>query len=236
VSETRRILKIEREARFEAARGVLLSKLDASARDDGWFKQPGVVGRFHGRDAELRFAGGADCRSVRVAVRIRTGGGFSARPRSRVLRWLGGRFLVIRGTPPPEGVPYALERLLRDYGATRVDAGNGLVAAELGWDAINPDPERLLKVLERLHRLALALEGVRAPLVESGGALMCPFCREFIGEDDALARCDSCSTPFHPSCFEENRGCVTYGCSNRSARTTSGRFPAVARREQALKK
>ena len=102
VSESRRILKIERQARFEAARGVLLSKLEASQRDDGWFKQPGVLGCFHGRDAELRFPGGADCRTVRVAVRIRTGGRFSARPRSRFLRWLGRRYLLVRGAAPPD--------------------------------------------------------------------------------------------------------------------------------------
>ncbi len=224
----RRILRIERDARFEAARGVLLSCLEGSKRDDGWFKAPGVLGRFHGRDVELRFSGGGgDCRVVRAALRIRTGGAFSARSRNRVFRFFGRGYLLLRGTRPPEGVPFALERLLRDFGALRIDAGDGLVAAQLRWDPTAPDPERLLKVLERLHRIALALEDVRAPLVESGGALLCPFCHEFIGDAEPLARCDACGTPFHPSCFEENRGCMIYGCSNRSARTTSGRYPAV---------
>jgi hypothetical protein len=230
---TRRILRIEREARFEAARGVLIGRLGDAERDDGWFRAPGVVGTHRGRDVELRFFGCPDAKLVRAAVRIRKGGRCVARARNRVLRWLGGDFLAIRGTPPPEGVPFALERLLRDFGATEVSAGDGWVAAMLGaWDAVNPEPERLLKVLERLDRVALALEEVRAPLLESGGALLCPFCREVIGEDDPLARCEVCGTPSHPSCFEENGGCVVYGCGSRSVRTSSGTFPALPRERE----
>jgi hypothetical protein len=236
MSAPRRILKIEREARFEAARGVMLSRLEGGTRDDGWFKGPGVVGRYLGRDVELRFSGGGDCRVVRAAIRIRTGGAFRARSRSRVFSFFWGGYRVLRGSAPPEGVPFALESLLRDFGALRIDAGDGRVTAQLRWDPAVPDPDRLLKVLDRLHRVALALEDVRAPLVESGGALLCPFCHEFIGDAEPLARCDSCGTPFHPSCFEENRGCMVYGCSNRSARTSSGRYPALEPESKSLGK
>ncbi len=223
----RKVLRIEREARFEAARGQLLARLTGGRRDDGWFKQPGVVGRNHGRDVEVRFVGGPDARAVHAQTRIRTGDRFRACPRSRLLRWLGASYLKIRGTPPPEGVAYALERLLRDFGATQVLGGDGLVQAYLVWDPAAPDPERILKVLDRLHRIALSLEDIQIPLAESGGDLACPFCRGEIEETAPLARCDACGTPYHPSCFEEGNGCAIYGCRNRIARTSSGRFRQV---------
>ena len=122
-----------------------------------------------------------------------------------------------------------VERLLRDHQVSRISAGSGRIEANLGWNPAAPDPERILKVLERLNRVALTLEDIRSPMVETGGALLCPFCHEFISDADPLARCDVCVTPYHPSCFEENRGCAVYGCENRTVRTRSGRFPAAVR-------
>lgn len=238
MSSDRRLLRIEREARFEAARGVLMSRLEGAERDDPWFRTGGVTGRLHGRDVDVRFPGGYDAAQVRVAMRIRTGGRFTARPRGALLRWLGRDFLALSGTAPPETARYGIERLLRDYGALRVAAGDGLVRADVCWDPHAPEPERVLKVLDRLHRLALALEDVHAPLLETGGLLACPFCREPIAEDAPLARCDACHTPYHPACFDESGGCAIYGCRNRTARTSSQRLAAVetARAAKAAKR
>lgn len=219
----RRVQRIEREARFEAARGTLLGKLGDGRRDDGWFSAPGLLGRRHGRDVDLRFPGGADARRVRIGLRIRTGPPFVARLRGPLLRRLGFAAVGIRGTSPPEAVHFVIERLLVDHDASWIAAGAGLVQALVAWDPA--DPERVLRAIDRLDLVALALEEVKAPRVESGGLLRCPFCRERIADTDVVARCDVCMTPHHPSCFEENHGCAVYGCRNRSARTTSARVP-----------
>jgi hypothetical protein len=224
---TRRLLRIEREARFEAARGTLIARLGQAHRDDGWFRTPGVVGRWRGRDVEVRFPGGADARLVRVAVRVRTGGAFRARPRGRLLRWAGMNPVACTGDVPGQPIRFAVERLVLDHGALRVLSGDGLVRVDLPWDPAAPDPERALKALDRLDRLALDLEEVATPRLESGGVLTCPFCRDPIAAESPVARCAACGTPYHPSCFEESGGCAIYGCKHRLARTSSGSFPAV---------
>lgn len=224
---TRRPPRVEREARFEAVRGALIARLGQAHRDDGWFRTPGVVARWRGRDVEVRFPGGRDATVVRVAVRVRTGGAFRARPRGRVLRWLGLHPVVCSGEVPPQPVRFVVERLVLDLGALRVASGDGLVRADLAWDPAAPDPERVLKVIERLERLALDLEDVAQPRQESGGELTCPYCRDPIADTAPVARCAACGTPYHPSCFEESNGCAIYGCRHRLARTSSGRFHAV---------
>ena len=221
------MLAIEREDRFEAARGVLVAALERGRREDGWFSAPGVLGRHFGRDCTLRWAGGAHARRILISTRIRCGEAWSARTRTRLLRWLGFTYLVLRGEETPDG--FELERLLRDHGVERLWGGEGLIQCRVRWDPDAPDPQRLLQILERLHRLALEIEGVQVPLREDRGALLCPFCRAGIADDDPIARCEACYTPHHPSCFEENRGCSLMGCDNRTAWTRSGRFPRKER-------
>lgn len=224
---TRRLVRIEREARFEAARGALVSRLGQAHRDDGWFRTPGVCARWHGRDVEVRFPGGADAVVARVALRIRMGSAFTARPRGRFLRWIGLQPVACSGAVPQQPARFIAERLVLDHGALRVVAGDGLVRADLPWDPAAPDPERVLKVLERLERLALDLEDAAEPRQESGGELTCPFCRDPITAASPVARCAACGTPYHPSCFEESGGCAIYGCRHRLARSSSGRVPAA---------
>lgn len=228
-------LRIQRESRFEASRGVLTAHLAEGRRDDGWFRHPGLVGRLRGRDVELRFPGGYNASLSRLTVRIRTGGPFSVRPRSGLLQRLGLGYLVVRGRRPDDDVVYAIERLLRDYDVLQVTAGAGVLRADVRWERGKGDPDRVLKVLERLDRIALALEEIQQPLRESGGLLTCPFCREAIGEGAPLARCDACGTPYHPSCFEESGGCAVYGCDNLTARSTSGRLQHPRRPHRAAR-
>lgn len=218
----RRTLAIEREGRFDAVRGELEERLLRSKALNPWLGAPGVVGCHCGRECELRWPGGPHAAQVEVRARVRMGQRFDAWARNRFLRWLGWPYLVLKGGAP-EGVPFATERLLKDFDALRVWCSRGQVCLRARWDPDEPDLERLLSILDRLHRIALALEEVREPPAEDGGQLVCPFCHTAIEPDKPLARCEGCFTPHHPSCFEENVGCAVYGCDHLSAMTRSGR-------------
>lgn len=41
----------------------------------------------------------------------------------------------------------------------------------------------------------------------------CPYCQTNIKESGDKVICPDCHTPHHRECWEENRGCTTYGCS-----------------------
>lgn len=44
---------------------------------------------------------------------------------------------------------------------------------------------------------------------------VCPFCKTEIKEGDALKVCPACGIPHHEGCWEENKGCTTFGCSEQ---------------------
>jgi RNA polymerase subunit RPABC4/transcription elongation factor Spt4 len=44
---------------------------------------------------------------------------------------------------------------------------------------------------------------------------ICPFCKTQIEEGDALKVCPACGIPHHEGCWEENKGCTTFGCSEQ---------------------
>lgn len=44
---------------------------------------------------------------------------------------------------------------------------------------------------------------------------ICPFCKTEIKEGDAVKVCPSCGIPHHEACWEENKGCTTFGCSEQ---------------------
>lgn len=44
---------------------------------------------------------------------------------------------------------------------------------------------------------------------------ICPFCKTEITENDTVKVCPSCETPHHEACWNENRGCTTFGCAEK---------------------
>lgn len=44
---------------------------------------------------------------------------------------------------------------------------------------------------------------------------ICPFCKTDIKEGDAVKVCPECGIPHHEACWEENKGCTTFGCSQQ---------------------
>ena len=44
---------------------------------------------------------------------------------------------------------------------------------------------------------------------------ICPFCKTVIKEGDAVKVCPSCNTAHHEACWEQNKGCSTFGCSEQ---------------------
>lgn len=44
---------------------------------------------------------------------------------------------------------------------------------------------------------------------------ICPFCKTEIKEGDAVQVCPACGIPHHAECWEENKGCTTFGCSEQ---------------------
>lgn len=44
---------------------------------------------------------------------------------------------------------------------------------------------------------------------------VCPFCKTEIKEGEAIIECPACGIAHHASCWEENKGCTTFGCSQQ---------------------
>ena len=44
---------------------------------------------------------------------------------------------------------------------------------------------------------------------------ICPFCKTEIKEGDTVKVCPECGIPHHEACWEENKGCTTFGCSQQ---------------------
>lgn len=44
---------------------------------------------------------------------------------------------------------------------------------------------------------------------------VCPFCKTEIKEGNSVKVCPACGIPHHESCWEENHGCTTFGCSEQ---------------------
>lgn len=44
---------------------------------------------------------------------------------------------------------------------------------------------------------------------------ICPYCKTEIKEEDSVKFCPSCGIPHHEGCWEENKGCTTFGCKEQ---------------------
>ena len=44
---------------------------------------------------------------------------------------------------------------------------------------------------------------------------ICPFCKTEIKEGDEVKVCPECGIPHHAACWEENKGCTTFGCKEQ---------------------
>ena len=46
---------------------------------------------------------------------------------------------------------------------------------------------------------------------------ICPYCKTEIKEGEAVKVCPACGIAHHESCWEENHGCTTFGCSQQNS-------------------
>lgn len=44
---------------------------------------------------------------------------------------------------------------------------------------------------------------------------ICPFCKSEIKDGDEVIVCPACGIPHHKGCWEENKGCTTFGCKEQ---------------------
>ena len=44
----------------------------------------------------------------------------------------------------------------------------------------------------------------------------CPFCKTEIKEGEEAVFCGACGIPHHKACWEENKGCTTFGCTQQN--------------------
>jgi len=51
----------------------------------------------------------------------------------------------------------------------------------------------------------------------------CPYCQTPIKPDGNVVACSACGMPHHADCWQENRGCTTFGCRGGAAPGAAGR-------------
>ncbi|MCI5605036.1 MAG: zinc-ribbon domain-containing protein [Clostridia bacterium] len=59
---------------------------------------------------------------------------------------------------------------------------------------------------------------------------VCPFCKTGIKEGDEVAVCSACGIPHHRSCWDENKGCTTFGCSEQKYEERGNNFADVCQK------
>ena len=52
--------------------------------------------------------------------------------------------------------------------------------------------------------------------------MVCPYCQTNIKNSANIIICPSCKTPHHTECWEENKGCTTFGCEQNPNTNTKG--------------
>ena len=56
---------------------------------------------------------------------------------------------------------------------------------------------------------------------------ICPFCKSKILESESEKSCPACGIPHHESCWDENKGCTTFGCSEQHIEPKGSNISAV---------
>jgi hypothetical protein len=54
---------------------------------------------------------------------------------------------------------------------------------------------------------------VSQPLEASAPLAVCAICQSAVAPGEAVAECPACHGRYHRDCWQENRGCAVYGCS-----------------------
>ena len=49
---------------------------------------------------------------------------------------------------------------------------------------------------------------------------ICPYCKTEIKEGEEVKVCPECGIPHHATCWEENKGCTTFGCKEQQTNPT----------------
>ena len=88
--------------------------------------------------------------------------------------------------------------------------------SQLGGCVTDGCPSAPSKVARRAR---VAEPGVPAQPVAVARAIhnvgFCPYCQTAIAAGTGYLTCPACKTPYHPDCWQENRGCAVYGCNVR---------------------
>lgn len=53
--------------------------------------------------------------------------------------------------------------------------------------------------------------------MEDHAGKICPYCRTMIHQGEAVVVCPECGIPHHESCWNDNKGCTTFGCGQHDA-------------------
>lgn len=61
--------------------------------------------------------------------------------------------------------------------------------------------------------------------MESYIGKICPYCKSEIKEGEAVKVCPSCAIPHHESCWVENGGCTTFGCTEQHEEQAAEQSP-----------
>ena len=61
----------------------------------------------------------------------------------------------------------------------------------------------------------------------------CPYCKTPFEKDDVVVICSICDMPHHLSCWQENNGCTTFGCTG-NIKETFGEASAAPQEKEKL--
>ncbi len=50
----------------------------------------------------------------------------------------------------------------------------------------------------------------------------CPYCQFPLKTDSEVVKCPACQVPHHKECWQENRGCTTFGCRETTYQSAAG--------------